>query len=35
VLRRKRLDERAFLVRHHEIGAALAVQFPAVLSDSV
>ena len=28
-LRRKRLDERAFLVRHHEINAALAVQFPA------
>ena len=26
-LRRKRLDERAFLVRHLEIQAALAVQF--------
>ena len=26
-LRRKRLDERAFLLRHLEIGAALAVQF--------
>jgi hypothetical protein len=28
-LRRKRLDERAFLLRHHEIGTALAAQFPA------
>ena len=28
-LRRKRLDERAFLLRHIEIGAALAVTFPA------
>jgi 5-methylcytosine-specific restriction endonuclease McrA len=28
-LRRKRLDERAFLLRHLEIGAALAVQFDA------
>lgn len=27
-LRRKRLDERAFLLRHLEIGAALAAQFP-------
>ena len=27
-LRRKRLDERAFLVRHVEIRAALAQQFP-------
>jgi 5-methylcytosine-specific restriction endonuclease McrA len=27
-LRRKRLDERAFLVRHVEIGAALALRFP-------
>jgi 5-methylcytosine-specific restriction endonuclease McrA len=27
-LRRKRLDERAFLVRHLEINAALAVRFP-------
>ena len=26
-LRRKRLDERAFLVRHAEIGAALALRF--------
>jgi hypothetical protein len=26
-LRRKRLDERAFLLRHLEINAALAVQF--------
>ena len=28
-LRRKRLDERAFLVRHHEIRLALALRFPA------
>jgi 5-methylcytosine-specific restriction endonuclease McrA len=28
-LRRKKYDERAFLVRHHEIRAALAVRFPA------
>ena len=28
-LRRKRLDERAFLQRHVEIQAQLAVQFPA------
>src|SRR5687768_1530649 len=28
-LRRKRLDERAFLARHVEIAAALALQFPA------
>ena len=28
-LRRKRLDERAFLLRHHEIGTRLALQFPA------
>ena len=28
-LRRKRLDERAFLVRHHEVQTALARQFPA------
>lgn len=27
-LRRKRLDERAFLLRHLEISAALALQFP-------
>jgi len=27
-LRRKRLDERAFLLRHHEIGVMLALQFP-------
>ena len=27
-LRRKRLDERAFLLRHHEIGSAMAEQFP-------
>jgi len=30
-LRRKRLDERTFLLRHLEIGAALAAQFPAPL----
>src|SRR3954466_16238173 len=29
LLRRKRLDERAFLVRHLEIRATLAVQFPS------
>lgn len=29
-LRRKRLDERAFLVRHGEIRAVLAGQFPPV-----
>jgi len=28
-LRRKRLDERTFLLRHLEIGAALAARFPA------
>ena len=28
-LRRRRLDERAFLLRHLEIGSALALQFPA------
>ena len=28
-LRRKRLDERAFLLRHIEIGAALALRFGA------
>ncbi|MCW2739674.1 MAG: putative nuclease [Blastococcus sp.] len=28
-LRRKRLDERAFLIRHVEIRAALALRFPA------
>ena len=27
-LRRKRLDERAFLLRHVEIGAAMAARFP-------
>ena len=26
-LRRKRLDERAFLVRHHEVAVALRLQF--------
>jgi 5-methylcytosine-specific restriction endonuclease McrA len=31
-LRRKRLDERAFLLRHLEIASALALQFPAVES---
>ena len=28
-LRRKKYDERAFLVRHHEIGTALTLRFPA------
>jgi 5-methylcytosine-specific restriction endonuclease McrA len=28
-LRRKRLDERSFLLRHHEIGTALALWFRA------
>ena len=28
-MRRKRLDERAFLLRHHEIATALATRFPA------
>lgn len=27
-LRRKRLDEAAFLVRHHQIGTAMAARFP-------
>jgi 5-methylcytosine-specific restriction endonuclease McrA len=29
-LRRKRLDERTFLLRHHEISAALALRFDTV-----
>lgn len=29
-LRRKRFDERAFLVRYVEVTAALALRFPAV-----
>lgn len=32
-LRRKRLDERTFLVRHHEIGAALTARFGARADD--
>lgn len=28
-LRRKRLDEKAFLLRHHEVNAALAEEFAA------
>ena len=28
-LRRKRLDERSFLVRHHEIASSLSRLFPA------
>ena len=28
-LRRKRLDERAFLLRHHDVNAILAARFPA------
>ena len=31
-MRRKRLDERTFLLRHIEIQAALALQFPADLA---
>jgi len=27
-MRRKRLDERTFLLRHHEIATALAQRFP-------
>jgi 5-methylcytosine-specific restriction endonuclease McrA len=27
-MRRKRFDERTFLLRHHEISAALALRFP-------
>ncbi|MCB1282842.1 MAG: HNH endonuclease [Microthrixaceae bacterium] len=27
-LRRKRLDERSFLLRHHEVSSALAERFP-------
>lgn len=30
-LRRKRFDEPAFLLRHHEISAALALQFGVVV----
>ena len=30
-LRRKRLDERTFLVRHHEIRTALVLAFPATV----
>ena len=32
-LRRKRLDERAFLVRHLEIGRALSLQFAEARTD--
>jgi 5-methylcytosine-specific restriction endonuclease McrA len=32
-LRRKRLDERTFLLRHLEIGAALAQQFEATAAE--
>jgi 5-methylcytosine-specific restriction endonuclease McrA len=32
-MRRKRLDERGFLVRHFEISGALAVRFPADVGD--
>lgn len=31
-MRRKRLDERAFLLRHIEIQTALSLQFPAALN---
>ena len=27
-LRRKKLDERAFLLRHHEVGVLMAARFP-------
>ncbi len=33
-LRRKRLDERAFLLRHVEVRAALAKQFPITTIDA-
>ena len=33
-LRRKRLDERAFLLRHREIGLALAARFAATDGDA-
>ncbi|MCW2760326.1 MAG: hypothetical protein JWR85_527 [Marmoricola sp.] len=33
-LRRKRLDESAFLVRHHEVQAALALQFADIPDDT-
>lgn len=32
-LRRKKLDERAFLLRHHEIGTALLARFGAESGD--
>ena len=32
-LRRKRLDERAFLVRHVQISAVLSLQFPAIADE--
>ena len=32
-LRRTKRDERAFLVRHYEIGRAMAERFPATLDD--
>ncbi len=32
-LRRKRLDERTFLLRHIEIGRAMSLRFPPVLLD--
>jgi 5-methylcytosine-specific restriction endonuclease McrA len=32
-LRRKRLDERAFLLRHREINAMLALEFPTGSND--
>lgn len=32
-LRRKRLDERTFLLRHIEIGRAMSLRFPPILLD--
>ncbi len=32
-LRRKKYDERAFLVRHHEIGQTMALAFPPVADE--
>lgn len=34
-LRRTKRDERAFLVRHYEIGRAMAQRFPATLDDDM
>jgi 5-methylcytosine-specific restriction endonuclease McrA len=34
-MRRKRLDEKAFLLRHHGISAAMALRFPAEATTEV